>query len=150
MRTRDIFIFTFLLLLTPLMVVSFFDKSDFSVALYICSLSFIFMSTIILILEYRFVWYIFSLLSIYIFPSVFFALEVLLFNKNKINKKWFYERYTIKMFKFELILFSPIILLCYVLSMLFELKIYILSFKRILDDMEDVLKENGKEFFKYS
>ena len=146
-KSINILVMTLLAIVIPILMISLWQEMGiFSVLVPAVSL----MAIIVLLLENRVAWYLFSLISIYLVPAVILGMEVLIFNETKNNARWFVQRYTYRMFKFEFFLFSPIIIFLYLISMLIKRKFIQLSYKKIFLEMEEILRENGKNFFNTS
>jgi len=105
--------------------------------------TFLIMMVIVFYFETKTFGYIVVLLSTYPILAPTFAMEVLMFNDNpEKNLQWFKERYSYKMFKIEVYVFLPVIVLFYLLFFSHNKKSASFSMKTILNDMKEVLRKS--------
>ena len=146
-KSITILLFTLFAIFIPVSMVSSFQETPLSSPISVLFPALLLMSLIVLFLENRVAGYLFSLLAIYLVSAVVFTMELLNFNETQSNEAWFSQHYTFKMFKFEFFLFSPIIYLFYLLSMIVTMEFKNFSYEEIFQEMEILLSKNGTEFF---
>ena len=146
-KSINILLFSLFAIVIPVLIVSLSQEYTLGSPISILFLALVLMSLIVLFLENRVAGYLFSLLAIYLVSAVVFTMELLNFSKTQTNKAWFSQYYTLKMFKFEFFLFSPIIYPLYLLSTIISMEFKSLSYKKIFQEMEEILTDNGTNFF---